>query len=170
MVGYEGFDMAKGIYNRTAEAKRKNRLSKLGHPVSLTTRIKISNSLRGHFVSAQTREKIRKANIGRHHTLSTRLRISKNSSGPLGNRWAGGITAGNKLIREGIQIRLWRESVFARDNWTCQKCKIRGQHLHAHHIKPFSRFPEFRFDINNGITLCKKCHQITHKIIRRNSA
>lgn len=53
----------------------------------------------------------------------------------------------------------WRESIFKRDNWRCrisnEDCK--GQ-LEAHHILPWRGFPELRFDINNGITLCHHHH------------
>ncbi len=78
--------------------------------------------------------------------------------------WKGGITPENKKIRNGIDFRLWREAVFARDNWTCQKCRVKGGRLHPHHEKNFAQYPEIRFAIDNGITLCGKCHLEFHKI------
>jgi hypothetical protein len=85
----------------------------------------------------------------------------------LATNWKGGITPINVRIRHSIEFRLWREAVFARDNWTCQKCKVRGNILHPHHIKSFSKYPELRFAIDNGITLCKVCHEELHRILRR---
>jgi len=80
------------------------------------------------------------------------------------NFWKGGITKINLIIRRGLEYKLWREAVFKRDNWTCRECKkekeVSGK-LEAHHIKPFSLFIELRFDINNGVTLCKECHKKT---------
>lgn len=80
--------------------------------------------------------------------------------------YKGGITNKNHSIRNSTQMVVWRNSVFERDNYTCQKCKITGGVLNAHHIKPFSEFPLLRFDINNGITLCKPCHLLEHKKIK----
>ena len=80
-------------------------------------------------------------------------------------RWKGGITPKNVKIINSIQARLWREAVFARDNWTCQKCKKRGSiRLNPHHIQNFNQYPQLRFAIDNGITFCQSCHKEFHKI------
>ena len=77
--------------------------------------------------------------------------------------WRGGRTPANHIIRGSVEYREWRETVFARDNWTCQDCgDNKGRNLHAHHIFPFSQFGEHRFDIWNGVTLCMDCHQKCH--------
>lgn len=83
--------------------------------------------------------------------------------------WKGGITQKNQKIRSSFEYRLWREAVFARDNFTCQKCFQKGNELHPHHIMNFSTFLSLRFAIDNGITLCKKCHIEFHKRYNKNN-
>lgn len=56
----------------------------------------------------------------------------------------------------------WRKAVFERDNYTCKKCFHRGGILHAHHIKEWAKFPDLRYEVDNGLTLCKKCHKESH--------
>ena len=57
----------------------------------------------------------------------------------------------------------WRNQVFIRDNYTCRRCGKIGGELHAHHIKSWALFPELRFDVENGKTLCKyPCHRDEH--------
>ncbi|MCA9313340.1 HNH endonuclease [Candidatus Saccharibacteria bacterium] len=76
--------------------------------------------------------------------------------------WKGGITPANVKIRTSAEYNEWRRSVFARDNFLCVLGgEPHGNKLEADHIKPFSKYPELRFDINNGRTLCKDCHKQT---------
>ena len=67
------------------------------------------------------------------------------------------------MIRMSTANKNWRKAVFSRDNYTCQECGKRGVKINAHHIKPFAVYPELRFLVENGITLCKKCHIELHK-------
>jgi 5-methylcytosine-specific restriction endonuclease McrA len=64
--------------------------------------------------------------------------------------------------RSGWQYKAWRTAVFTRDNWTCQSCSRRGGDLHAHHIELWSRRPELRFEVSNGLTLHEECHRALH--------
>lgn len=75
--------------------------------------------------------------------------------------WKGGISTINNIIRGSYEYKLWREAVFKRDNWTCIWCGKKGGELNADHIKPFALYPELRFAIDNGRTLCIDCHKTT---------
>lgn len=69
----------------------------------------------------------------------------------------------NNSFRNEGPIASWRKSIYERDNYTCQKCFQKGNKLNAHHIKSWALFPELRFEISNGITLCVTCHRKEHK-------
>lgn len=75
--------------------------------------------------------------------------------------WKGGINGENDTLRHRREYKDWRESVYQRDNYTCQCCGSYGGRLNAHHINQFSNYPELRYDVNNGITLCENCHDST---------
>jgi len=63
------------------------------------------------------------------------------------------------LYRKTSKYREWRKQVYERDNYTCRICDHKGGKLEAHHIKPQRLYPELRYDINNGVTLCMRCHK-----------
>ena len=66
-----------------------------------------------------------------------------------------------ELSRE-VQPEL-RKMVFKRDGYKCIKCSDINE-LHCHHIFPVATDPLLSADIDNCITLCKKCHKKVHKI------
>lgn len=65
--------------------------------------------------------------------------------------------------RSTKEYKEWRHEVFERDDYTCQDCGKRGVKLQAHHIKKWAIYPKERYNVNNGITLCVKCHKLRHK-------
>lgn len=89
--------------------------------------------------------------------------------------WKGGITKLVESIRKCFKYSYWRTEIYNRDNFTCQMpgCNKINKSLNAHHIKPFRKIIEENkittveqaldckelWDINMGITLCKKCHK-----------
>ena len=81
---------------------------------------------------------------------------------------------GNKKRFEGVQLKgeqrpyhgcnarygHWRRSVFQRDNFACCVCGERGGQLQAHHIKKWSTHVDLRYEVSNGVTVCKgACHK-----------
>lgn len=102
---------------------------------------------KGHRQSESARKKMGDA---------ARLRCGEKSP-----TWKGGLTPISQKIRDSIEYKLWREAVFKRDDYTCIWCGKRGIRLNADHIKRFSEFPELRFAIDNGRTLCLPCHKTT---------
>ena len=57
------------------------------------------------------------------------------------------------------KYKIWMMDVKNRDNWKCKinNCYCNGK-VEAHHILPWSKFPELRYEVNNGITLCHAHH------------
>lgn len=107
--------------------------------------------------------------IGHEEAEETSRKRSESMKGEKSYLWKGGITPINARIRTSRPFRTWREAVFKRDNWTCCICKNHGGKLNAHHIKSFSEYPELRFVVENGITLCKECHRKTENYAKRKS-
>ena len=98
------------------------------------------------------------------HFCSHRCR-GRAKLGALAPRWKGGVTRVRDLIRSSQAYRSWRQVVLHRDNMTCQRCGRSGVPLHAHHICSFAYWPMFRFDPDNGITVCETCHRRYHAAI-----
>lgn len=144
------------------------------HPRTEETKKRISKTLKRLRIEPPI--EVRGNWLGKHHSPETKKKLSLAKKGkPLFKirgknhwNWKNGSTVEAKVFRDRIEHKLWREAVFARDNWTCQKCKKRdGKELNSHHIQNFSEIYELRTSIENGITFCKQCHNKFHKIYER---
>jgi hypothetical protein len=123
-----------------------------------------------------------KGMLGKQHTKETKKKLGDSLKGrrawnkglprtweakpfPKGHTpWNKGIgtkTTEVQRLRVSKEYKLWRIAVFERDNYTCIWCGQRGGTLNADHIKRFADFPELRFAIDNGRTLCLPCHKTT---------
>lgn len=124
-------------------------------------KIKISKTLKGIVRSYETKIKIRNAQCGEKSV-----------------HWKGGRKGLLYALRNSFYYKIWRESVFKRDNYTCQKCGLKSCWIEAHHKIYFSKILddnniknieqalkcEALWNIDNGITLCEDCHyKIGHK-------
>ena len=100
--------------------------------------------------------------------VDTRKKISASLQGIELGEWSGFKESVNQLVRKSCDYVKWRDKVFKRDKYACQKCgaKCGGGvvvELHAHHIRGFAQHPKLRFEVNNGTTLCVDCHHREHK-------
>jgi hypothetical protein len=146
------------------------------------SRLNMSLAHRGKKLSAENKRKIGEANKGKHgktEEWKKKMSVARSGSknpmyGKTGDKhpmWKGGVTPVHNKIRSSIESKLWIQSVFARDGYTCQKTGVKGGKLTAHHILNFAQYPELRFAIDNGITLSVESHKLFHRIygVRNNT-
>jgi len=111
----------------------------------------------------EQKQNISKAHKGKKLSDITKKKIGDAHRGEKSYLWKGGITPLHTKIRMSLEYKLWKKSVFEKDNFTCQKYRIRGGELVAHHINNFAEYPEIQLAIDNGITLSEKAHRDFHK-------
>lgn len=184
------------VKKRISETLKGRKPWNTGQSPSEETRRKISLALKGRVFSEETRRKLseaakkwkrpvfskewidnlKKARAKRVYTNEMRKKMSDAQKRVVAegrcHLWRGGVSEENRRIRDSLEYKLWRESVFKRD---CHKCVLCGKGnkdgertpLQADHIKPFCDYPELRLDINNGRTLCIPCHKKTDTYCRK---
>lgn len=171
--------MRKGS-KHSIESRKKLSIYRRGKKASEETKIKmrefISKALKGrvftaewkknlkigaknrksHPLSDEHKKKISEKHKGKKFTPEQRAKLcGKNHP-----NWKGGLTSLTRKIRNSLEYKLWRKAVLQRDDYSCIWCG-RTINLHVDHIKPFALYPELRFAIDNGRTLCFDCHKTT---------
>lgn len=96
---------------------------------------------------------------GKKASMFTRIKQSAIKQGIHFSEWTSFAERRDNRKRS---YKEWRKSVLKRDNWKCKMCPESKGTLHAHHIVKYSLWKEGRYCVDNGITLCKRCHQKTY--------
>lgn len=171
----------KGHFKHTDESRLKISLGNKGKEKSLEHRKKLSNAnkgkvsnWKGHKHSEESKALIREKRKHQTFSFETRKKMSSSRKGSNSPFWKGGVSKINKdernFLMASFEYRFWRKSIFERDNYTCVWCgDNRGSNLEADHVKSWKDYPELRFAIDNGRTLCKECHKKTSNYGRRKS-
>lgn len=165
--------ISQNLKDQWAQGKRISGM--LGKKHSDESKSKVSKKMMGNKNCVglkQTKEHIEKRAIlrrgkkgnrlGSKHSIETRKQMSESHKKERAYNYKGDESSNKQRANCSMEYRLWREKVFKRDNWTCQKCKKRGIELHPHHIYNFFKYIDLRFVMDNGITLCKDCHIFFH--------
>lgn len=148
--------------------KRKRGNWMIGRKLSDETKRKISKGLRGKKHTEETKKKVVAALIGRKWTESQREKYTKSYKSNPKNygktpwNWQGK-SSEEVRIRHSTKYKDWRLAVYTKDGFACVGCgDNKGHNLQAHHIMSFADYPDLRFDVSNGVTLCKQCHAKLH--------
>lgn len=131
--------------------------------------------MKGKQMSAESRAKMSAAALarpsnrtGKKHTAATRKKISIATRlnclrGPQCHSYIDGKAVERTDSRLTREYKQWRYDVYCRDNFTCQLCgDDRGGNLNAHHIYSYAKHPDLRLCLDNGITICLRCHDELH--------
>jgi hypothetical protein len=114
----------------------------------------------GHSPSNTGRTRFKKGNSCNIGRIRLDMRGENNPN------WVGGVTPEDAAARASFRYKEWKLAVYNRDGGICKQCgeKSTKGNIVAHHIKDFNLFPELRFEVTNGISLCRSCHVRIHKL------
>ncbi len=162
----------KGFYH--SGSFQKGHKTNVGRACSEKTKEKIgianSIALKGRTLSEEHKEKIRISTSkalkkmykeGRRKPLKYWLGKKRpNICGEKNGKWIEDRTKlKRKDERNDSAYHDWVKQVKERDNWTCKiNNKDCSGYCIVHHILNWSEYPELRYEINNGITLCQAHH------------
>ncbi|MDB4594021.1 HNH endonuclease [Paracoccaceae bacterium] len=102
----------------------------------------------GTKMSAESRKKMSEAKKGKY-------------SGSDNPNWKGAEVSEDIRERRSYQSKVWRKACLERDDNCCTICAS-TERLHVHHILEYKDYPDRRWDINNGKTVCAICHEKIH--------
>ncbi len=145
-------------YKLSEQARQNIRVGHLGKRFTLEHRKKISLALRGRTFTPETKALLSDIASKRKLSEEHKAKIGASQRGERHHNWKGGITPIISALRKSKEYRHWRNTVLERDGFRCRKCHKYIKRLDIHHIFSFTLYPELRFDVRNGLSLCASCH------------
>lgn len=100
--------------------------------------------------------------LGFNHTEEMKNYFSENASGANNPNWKGGTCPERQLAWQRKEYKKWRMMILKRDGYKCVLCGDTKGRFHFHHIKHWATHKNLRYEISNGVTLCKPCHHKVH--------
>src|SRR4030067_625678 len=169
-LGYPKFIRGHKTHGISWKLSEENKIKRIGKCGKYIRTDEIKNKTRGIVKSEITKQKMKE-----NHA---------DMSGDKNPCWRGGLTPIFQLIRNSPKYSEWRFSVFKRDSFICQDCNTENVWLEAHHKDKFvdilrrnnilsleqSYLCDELWNLDNGITLCEKCHNKTkgwNKYVKR---
>lgn len=148
------------------EMNRRGHLGKPGwnkgmkNPFCPETIEKMSKAKIGKKLPPEQVAKIAASNTGKKRTAAFRRFISEVNSGKNNPGYKHGRSIGKSRLSSDTGLggyEIWRAAVWERDNKTCVICSS-TDNIEVDHIKPYSWFPEIKWELSNGQCLCRDCH------------
>jgi hypothetical protein len=91
--------------------------------------------------------------------------LKERFSGENHPNWKFDKTDEERIIQRSYpEYKDFMKQVYERDNYDCQICGKHGGKLNVHHLYSYADYEDFRTEVSNGISVCKKEHLIFHKI------
>jgi len=180
------------LKNRSFSEEHREKLSRARTGIHLSdyTRCKIGEANEGRIMSEEEKERRYRNFVPWNKGLTVKddIRIAKYGKkvaefqrkhrkfGEEAKNWKGGLTSIQMIIRSSQEYLQWRNKIFIQDNFTCAICRKRGGNLNIHHKKDFASLLQYYeitnlkealecpelWDVNNGVTVCRKCHEKIH--------
>jgi hypothetical protein len=157
-------------YKWTEEQRKNFRIATLGHPVSDKVRKKFTGLNNPRWQGGKpkcpicgkqlSRRESKSCNKHKPFSEETRKKIGEAAKGEKNGQWIKDRTQlVKKQERNDYAYKDWRYQVFKRDRHICRiNNKDCCGSVIAHHILSWREYPELRYNINNGITLCQAHH------------
>jgi hypothetical protein len=173
--------MPKGIFVRSKEHNKHLSESLKGRQFSKEHNQHLSLALKGRKLSEEHIQKLK----GKPRSEETKKKISlslKNNptvqsqliSLHEAHKEKFGSLSSNYVDGNTINHSKWRDDVWIDCIGRCVKCGVlrssNGTELDCHHILSREEYPELKYDVENGVTLCRADHTRYHGIYGSNGS